>query len=86
MHVRSLAMEFITEEEVQAPITPIARIYVQKCISCAGGTHHYLSCDCITPEEWDWEINRLKAELEFLRREGHAQFAAKRQTREFFSF
>jgi hypothetical protein len=82
MNARSLALEFLTEAEVQMPIPPVARIYVQTFTQCAGSSHRCLSCDCITPEEWDWEINRLKAELEFLRKEGHAQFAARRQMRE----
>jgi hypothetical protein len=50
MNARSLAMQFMTEEEMQMPSPPIVRIYVQAFSHCAGGSHHYLSCDCTTPE------------------------------------
>jgi len=86
MMTRCLAMEFVTEEELQMPIPPIARIYVQTFAQPAGSSHRYLSSECITPEQWDWEINRLKAELEILRSEGRARFNAWAQMRELHTF
>ena len=69
---------------MQMPHPPIARIYVQAFSHCAG-SHQYLSCECTTPEEWDWEINRLKVDLELLRSEGHGRFAADRQMQKIHS-
>jgi hypothetical protein len=45
-------------------------LYLQTCTTDKNGVR-YLSAKCITPLEWDYEINRLIKQLEKTRNRGN---------------
>ena len=46
------------------------KLYLQACTTDENGIH-FLSAKCITPSEWDYEIDNLIKQLEKTRNWGH---------------
>jgi hypothetical protein len=67
-----LELSFTTEELV----SPVARIYVKSSTGKEGDPLRYVSPDCASPRELDEAVDFLKAELEGIRKRGHAKFNA----------
>lgn len=79
MEPSSLALDFIDDRDSMLPHPPIAAIYVQISARRPGGTRDTITADCIAVSELEFEVNRLKAELDSILNEARAKFDAVRK-------
>lgn len=63
-----------SQSELSGPV--IARIYVKSHSSDEEG-HIFLTPDCVSVREFEGEIDRLKQELEIVRKKAKLEFAKK---------
>lgn len=69
---------FLDDRKSKLPHAPIAHICL-KTWSTGGYKDHdppLLTPDCVTLAELEWQIDRLKEELETIRKEARRKFAA----------
>jgi hypothetical protein len=71
----SFELEFLDGEKSPLPFSSVARVYVQMTTSVPNSSHKYVTQDCTTASEFDFQINRLIKELENVRREAHKHFS-----------
>jgi len=67
-------LEFLDGDKSPLPISSIARVYVQVTTSVPNSSHKYITQDCATASEFDYQINRLIKELENLRHRARERF------------
>jgi hypothetical protein len=71
MNTFRIDLDFSTGE----PTSQVARIYVKRSFPADGGLPTYLSADCASASELDVAVERLKAELDEIRKQGRKRFA-----------
>ena len=82
METSSLALEFLDDRDSMLSHQPIAAVYVQTSTRRAGGsTHDLVSADCVSVTELEYEVNRLKGELDSILKEGRQRFEGERHSR-----
>ena len=70
----SFELEFLDGKKSPLPLSSVARVYVQMTTSVPNSAHKYVTQDCASASEFDYQINRLIEELENIRRRAHKQF------------
>jgi hypothetical protein len=76
MNLHTLALLFKESPEGALPGPPTSWVCLS---SCVGGHENWpplLTPNCVNPTEIDYYIDRLKDELEIVRREAHRRYAA----------
>ena len=71
----SLAMDFVKPTKSGFPRPRIARIYVKTHTEDQRGTI-FITPDCVTLAELDYQIERLHKELEYIRKEAKRKFSS----------
>lgn len=79
MEPASLALEFTDDHDSMLPHPPFAAIYVQTASRRPSGTRDTITADCIKFSELEFEVNRLKAELDSILTEARARFEARKR-------
>ena len=72
----SLYFEFLDDAQSDLPHNPIARIYVNTFTRATADGPALITPDCVNLRELDYQINRLKSELDAIRTRAAAKFAA----------
>lgn len=82
MATYNLALEFKDDRDSQLPHRPIARIRVKTFTHATADGPPLITPDCVTIRELEYQIDQLVSELDVIRKEARAKFAAddKRQT------
>ncbi len=72
----NLDLSFVTPTKGDLRVLPVAEVIVKSYSSkaCDGTEAPCITAQAITPDEFDYQINRLVAELEAIRKEGHRLF------------
>lgn len=71
----NLELDFVDDRDIWAP-SPMAQIFVQRSCGNERNSLEYITPDCATKSEFNYEIDRLKNELENIRTRGNARFDA----------
>ena len=71
----SFELEFINGHSAEIELGPMASVRVKMLSGRGGGPARSITADCATARELDEQIDRLIAELEQIRQEGHRKFA-----------
>jgi len=70
----SFELEFVTQQRNDLPFPPVARAFIAAYSGIEGNPHKFVTHDCMSAKEFDYEIDRLHAELETLRSEAQQRF------------
>ena len=74
MNLSSLDLMFCKSSKNQHPGTSVARIYVRSCSNEKGEI--IITPDCFSIRELEVEIDRLKKELETIKKKAQQEFVA----------
>jgi hypothetical protein len=77
----NLELDFTADRNGEMPHPAVAQIFIKGSSSDENGTLRFITPYCLSISELDAEIDRLHAELEDIRRRGHARFIAEKITR-----
>lgn len=70
----SLGLDFVKPGKAGLPHPPISRIYIKTHSENERGTM-FITPDCLTLVELEWQIERLQNELEEIRRLARKKFS-----------
>ena len=70
----SLELDFVDHSQTEFPSPPVARVFIKTSTQDEDG-FTYVTPNCVSASELDYQIDRLKKELEEIRKKAHRQFA-----------
>ena len=73
----SFDLDFTKPKETDLPGPPRAAIYIKRCTKDDRGRIFITPQDCVSMEDLDDQINRLKKELEDIRKKAKRKFSIK---------
>jgi hypothetical protein len=73
----SFDLDFIKPEEEGIPSPPRVAIFIKSCSVDDTGRRFITPRDCLSMEEFDGQIDRLKRELEEIRKKAKKKFSKK---------
>ncbi len=74
--MNTFELEFINDRNQPMPGMAIARVRVATMSGDGNGLPRWITTDCASQKEFDEQIDRLVAEIEKIRAQGHRKFAA----------
>ena len=83
METFRLALEFVDDRKSDLPHNPVAHISLKSYRRDVPDGPLLITPDCVTIRELEYQIDELESELEVIRKEAKAKFAAddRRQSR-----
>jgi hypothetical protein len=75
--MHTFELEFIDDGQTKFPIGARAVVRVKMLSGWGGAPPRDITADCATAKELDEQIDRLIAELEQIRKEGHRKFSVR---------
>ena len=75
MATHNLDLEFLDDRKSELPHNPIARICLKVWTHATHDGAPLITPNCVTIREFEYQIDRLKSELEELRKDARTKFA-----------